>query len=323
METKDIKDISDSKLVTSIYSDVASPAMKQIGQSVEGLLKFVALPFKFLGLTAEQLEKKYVKFIEEAVNRVPPEKLTVPKSSIVAPLLDYVKFCFADEPGNDLLRKMFSMLLSSSMNQDNASYLNKTYVETMRFLSWNEAKILEWCSDIIKTRHKILLSPDDITDKDIYRDPRLTSLTISNDEGKRLRISAGTPEKFAYANFPIDEALDLLRSLGLITIRRDYGIGYVLFEELAAFNSRSLSYELPPIFAKATSQFRRASGMENKGLYLNPLDSRRLKSEIEQINSIISLQTPKISVDRLLNMDGCRTYIYITSYGQQFLSCCT
>lgn len=148
METKDI---SDSKLVTSIYSDVASPAMKQIGQSAEGLLKFVALPFKFLGLTAEQLEKKYTKFIEEAVNRVPSQKLAVPQSSVVAPLLDYVKFCFADEPGNDLLQEMFSKLLSSSINQDNASHLNKSFVETMRFLSGNEAKLLQWCSDAIIT----------------------------------------------------------------------------------------------------------------------------------------------------------------------------
>ena len=91
--------------------------MKQIGLSAEGLLKFVALPFKFLGLKSDQLEKKYTKFIEDAINDVPKQKLTPPKSSIIAPLLDYVKFCFTDEPGNDLLQYMFSKLLSIKISQ--------------------------------------------------------------------------------------------------------------------------------------------------------------------------------------------------------------
>ena len=66
----EIKNIPDSKLATSIYNDAVSPAMKQIGQSAEGLLKFVALPFKFLGLTAEELEKKYAIFIEKDMEKI-------------------------------------------------------------------------------------------------------------------------------------------------------------------------------------------------------------------------------------------------------------
>lgn len=40
-----------------IYDDIASPPLKQVGQATEGLMKFVALPFKCLGMTIDELEK--------------------------------------------------------------------------------------------------------------------------------------------------------------------------------------------------------------------------------------------------------------------------
>lgn len=177
--------------------------MKQIGLSAEGLLKFVALPFKFLGLKSDQLEKKYTKFIEDAINDVPKQKLTPPNSSIIAPLLDYVKFCFTDEPGNDLLQYMFSKLLSSAINQDFSNQIQKSFVEVMRFLSGNEAKLLQWCSDEIKkcsSNIRILDSGD------FFELGVITSFIAWDNGEKILEIPVTTPGIFPSLNFPVEES---------------------------------------------------------------------------------------------------------------------
>ena len=55
-------------------------------------MKFVALPFKFLGLTSEELEDKYAIFLKNAINKVPKKDCVMPKGVVAAPLLDHVKF---------------------------------------------------------------------------------------------------------------------------------------------------------------------------------------------------------------------------------------
>lgn len=329
METKDI---GDCKLVTSIYSDVASPAMKQIGQSAEGLLKFVALPFRFLGLTAEQLEKKYTKFIEEAVNRVPPQKLTAPQSSVAAPLLDYVKFCFVDEPGNDLLQEMFSKLLSSAINQDNVSYLNKSFVETMKFLSCNEAKLLQWCSDAIITRRAYdnleppihfmrnfaVLSVFKLHDYDIKGYVKIRP--------QIMEISVGQPCSFVHFDFPI-ESLDILTFLGLIEPKNESYIGRDLFEDLIRLKHQGLvEFEIPPLFASAMSYVEDGKASDimlppTKSRYPDLLLSLLLETEIHELHNALS-QNQNISMEQLMRMECFRSEIHITQYGHRFLDCC-
>lgn len=320
METKDIKDINDSKLAISIYNDLASPAMKQIGQSAEGLLKLVALPFKFLGFTAEQLEKKYAKFIEEAVNRVPPQKLTAPQSSVVAPLLDYAKFCFADEPGNDLLQEMFSKLLSSSINQDNASHLNKSFVETMRFLSGNEAKLLQSFSDVITHHANPRFRFTHFLSSFSFYEHKCGQEAI-----KTMVINTSTPFSSIRFDFPINESLNLLTSLGLIELlEEDSSAGNSFFGDLyrLQYNGK-VDFEIPPLFDSAMSyayihtNYICARSTRYSGSTLLTL----LKSEIPQLYNILS-QKENITMEQLMEMHCYRAEIHITPYGNQFLKCC-
>lgn len=312
------KDIDNSKLILSIYNDVASPAMKQIGQSAESLLKFVALPFRFLGLTAEELEKKYIKFIQKAINRVPPQKLATPKSSIAAPLLDYVKFCFTDEPGNNLLQEMFSKLLSSAMNRDSADYLQKSFVEIMRFLSVNEAKLLQWYADEIL---------DQSVKKEFLGGAYISSFSFLENDGKKFEISATTPGSFSYVNFPVEESLTLLSSLGLISIEEEEcytGYGF-LCDLIRLKNSDNLNFEIPSLFDEAISyvlthkvEYIYRSKKVRRDWLLHLL----LKSEVLQLHNILS-QNQDISVKQLVDMNCFRSFISITQYGNRFLHCCT
>lgn len=57
------------KIGKLIYKDLGHPALSQVGNAVGSLIRLVALPITFLGLTAEELEKKYAKFIQKTLER--------------------------------------------------------------------------------------------------------------------------------------------------------------------------------------------------------------------------------------------------------------
>ena len=126
-------------LAKPVYDDALHPAATEIGSAAQGLLRFVALPFKFLGMTAEQLELRYARFIQNAVNKVPEEKRVMPKPEIICPLLEHVKFVFED---NEDLLGMFEELLASSMNEDSKDEVHPAYVDALKKMSGEDAKIL-------------------------------------------------------------------------------------------------------------------------------------------------------------------------------------
>ena len=48
--------------VKELYSDLVQPSARRLGKTAEDILRFVSLPFSFLGMTSEELEKKYKTF---------------------------------------------------------------------------------------------------------------------------------------------------------------------------------------------------------------------------------------------------------------------
>lgn len=100
------------KIGKLIYKDLGHPALSQVGNAVGSLIRLVALPITFLGLTAEELEKKYAKFIQKTLEKVPEKKRIDPKAVVAAPLLDHVKFVFDEEN----LSEMFSNLFRNSLS---------------------------------------------------------------------------------------------------------------------------------------------------------------------------------------------------------------
>ena len=136
------KVLSNNELIKEVYKDTLQPSFKRIGKVGEDILKFVALPFAFLGLTAEQLEEKYKKFITESINKVPEEKRELPKSAIASPLLEHVKYLFGDEEESKNLMEMFSELLANASNKEKKNVIHTSFVYTLLQLGSVEAEML-------------------------------------------------------------------------------------------------------------------------------------------------------------------------------------
>ena len=139
---KRIEKVTQELPINEIYTDLLKPSFSQLGKTGEYILKFAALPFSFLGMTADELEKKYKLFIASALNKVPEEKRQKPSPLIAGPLLEHVKYIFDNEQEKSL-ENMFSQLLGNASNKDFRDYVQPSYVYILQQLTWIEAKLLK------------------------------------------------------------------------------------------------------------------------------------------------------------------------------------
>ena len=129
--------LSNEGLVNKLYDDTIKTPMATGSKAVNDVLKFVSLPFTFLGLTADELTIKYKEFISNSLEKTPPKKFTKPKAVVVSPLLENVKFVFEEED----LRDMYSNLLACAMNSDITSLVHPAFVEVLKQMSPLDAKL--------------------------------------------------------------------------------------------------------------------------------------------------------------------------------------
>ena len=142
-ETKNlIPNVAEQLPVKEIYTDVLRPSFQALGKAGEGVMKFVALPFRFLGMTAEELEEKYKAFIVKALSKVGEEKRQSPTAAIAGPLLEHVKYVFDNEQ-EKIVEEMFAELLSNACNWDKCAVVHPSYVYVLQQITWLEAVIMK------------------------------------------------------------------------------------------------------------------------------------------------------------------------------------
>jgi len=212
-----IPDNAITELSKKTYDDVAHPTLRELGSIGEGIMKFVALPFKFLGLTAIQLEERYKNFIARSINKVPEEKQVLPQAVIAAPILEQVKYIFNEE--NPDLEEMFSDLLASAMDKDLQDKVHPIFVNILKQLSPTDARLLNeffpFDNDLnrlwMETDIAYISSKEERRDGHFYFDKQLALVFVAGYE---------TFKKYHTADVML--TLDILENLGLIIIMRDY-----------------------------------------------------------------------------------------------------
>jgi hypothetical protein len=123
--------------VERIYEDAGSPAAKQIGQIGEDLIKALQLaltPVQYLAA----LQDRFRRFIDTSVRRVPEQRRISPPPQILGPVIEGIRY----EPEETPIDKMFSELLSRSMDSERVGEAHPSFPILIRQLSSDEAKIL-------------------------------------------------------------------------------------------------------------------------------------------------------------------------------------
>ncbi|MBE5910121.1 DUF4393 domain-containing protein [Pseudobutyrivibrio sp.] len=128
-------------VITEVYKDGLSQSVKPIGTMLSYLPRTVRLALakwekwivngeESLRLTGEALKDK--------VDKIPDEKLCEPEPYVAVPAIQQISYCYDSAD----LREMYANLLASSMNIDKKWTVHPSFVDIIKQITPDEAKLL-------------------------------------------------------------------------------------------------------------------------------------------------------------------------------------
>lgn len=130
------------EVAKDLYSDAAKPAMLSTGQVIglvprairaacSGLEKWI--------LTREYSVAETEKLLEEKLRNISPDNIVPPDPHVAVPALQYISYCM----DNEVLRDMYANLLANAMNKIVKNGVHPGFVEIIKQICPDEAKILK------------------------------------------------------------------------------------------------------------------------------------------------------------------------------------
>lgn len=130
----------------SAYNDVAHPAAQATGQLVSFIPRTIRVWFgkweKWI-INGEYAIKETEKLLEKKLENISPEKIVEPEPYVAIPAIQQLSYSLDSEE----LREMYANLLASSMNKDTKTNVHPSYVDIIKQLCPDEAKLLKVLSE--------------------------------------------------------------------------------------------------------------------------------------------------------------------------------
>lgn len=131
------------EIAKDIYTDGGKSVVKPTGELI-GLvpraIKAALAPVEKWILQREYNVEETKKLLEEKLKNVPPELIQPPEAHIAVPAFQYISYCM----DNEELRDMYANLLANSMNKVVKNGVHPGFVEIIKQLCPDEAKILRY-----------------------------------------------------------------------------------------------------------------------------------------------------------------------------------
>jgi hypothetical protein len=127
--------------VVPVYQDALQPAAKEVGTALQTVAKTVHIalaPVAALVWGYDKICDFVSTKVAEKLKDVPPKNIQTPKPNIAGPTLEALRYTGHEES----LREMYANLLAASMNSQTASAAHPAFVEIIRQLVPDEAKLL-------------------------------------------------------------------------------------------------------------------------------------------------------------------------------------
>ncbi|MCL2406475.1 MAG: DUF4393 domain-containing protein [Defluviitaleaceae bacterium] len=134
------------KVIDKVGDDLYKDAVQPVARPTVNLLGLIPRAIKAALLPVEKwiIDKEYNLAVIEAMlaeelEKVNPKKISPPETYVAAPTLLAASYCM----DSDELRSMFAKLLAKSMYKDTRNDVHPSYVEIIKQLCPDEAKILK------------------------------------------------------------------------------------------------------------------------------------------------------------------------------------
>ncbi|MGH7950996.1 MAG: DUF4393 domain-containing protein [Limisphaerales bacterium] len=146
-----------------IYQDVVQPAAKEVGVGLQKTVRLALAPISVLVWGYDQIEEFVKTSVAERLEKIPPEQIQTPLPEIAGPALEALKYT----GHNENLRELFAKLLATAMDKKAADQAHPSFVEAIRQLSSDEAKICRLLKK--KTSHSLAVNVGETHDDKFYR----------------------------------------------------------------------------------------------------------------------------------------------------------
>ena len=127
-------------ILPQVYTDLAQPGVRAVGQALGTVLEFSSLIFLPLKLVNEKVRLLFAKRLneyKEKLESIPEEKRTKVSPELGTPILDKLTYTTNDE-----IARLFTNLLTNASNEDRANLAHPSFVSMIDRLSSDEARIL-------------------------------------------------------------------------------------------------------------------------------------------------------------------------------------
>jgi hypothetical protein len=141
-------------LAVPMYQDVLQPAAREVGKGLQTVAKTVHValaPVAGLVWGYERITDYLDRRLTEKLAATPQERISTPPANVAGPALEALRFAGEEED----LREMYASLLASAMDTKTASNAHPAFVEIIKQLTPDEARILRHLSD---GRHRPIIN---------------------------------------------------------------------------------------------------------------------------------------------------------------------
>lgn len=158
MEDSDI--IRNECLEVRAYEDALSPAMKQVGETLESVSKVARFLFAPIEYVATY-QDRWQRYLSKVAEKVPEENLVEGHPQIVIPVLEGLGLQYE----GSLLSELFIKLLANSIDKTKQDLAHPAFPNIISNLSSDEAKILFYLK---KKPYKIKQKSDFSVEKKVF-----------------------------------------------------------------------------------------------------------------------------------------------------------
>ncbi|KHT18063.1 DUF4393 domain-containing protein [Pectobacterium carotovorum] len=124
-----------------IYQDAFQPAAKAIGKGLETIVKSINValaPLSAMVWGYEKIQEQFIPKVTEKLKDTKPEDIITPKPNVAVPAIEALRYTAYDESLSDL----FAGLLASAMDKNKSNEAHPGFVEIIKQLTSDEAKII-------------------------------------------------------------------------------------------------------------------------------------------------------------------------------------
>lgn len=131
-----------SEVLGKAYDDLAHPTVKSVGNTISFIPRTIGVwlsKWEKWIINGEESIRLTAAAVREKAEKIPEEKLTEPEPYVAVPAIQQLSYCYDSKE----LRELYANLLVSSMNADTKFNVHPAFVDIIKQITPDEAKLLK------------------------------------------------------------------------------------------------------------------------------------------------------------------------------------